>query len=367
VAKDHRVDLRWDDGGMTDIAGYSVYRGTSVESLMPIASVLPERRDMPDVGLANDVTYYYAVGFAFFGQGELRTAVERATPGPNMPWVLDGSQSPLALLAADGRHVVSRHSGGGNPVDVSVDQETGHAWVVDPYAGTLTAYESRAFSGRMAVRHAGYLSPTRVSADMVYGGLWIISFDEGLLYRVDASYVNTVMNSSLNGPLDVAASPEGGCWVSESTGSISRVKADGGTFVVAVLDYPVELSATDSADVWVADPSADQVVRVSEGGVQARAGGFLGPFGVSAAPDGCCWVADGDRVVKVDRSGEITIVVTGFEGAASLDVSQRTGECWVADNKASSVVRLGPDGVRITSTTEVSSPFRLQGQWRDIK
>jgi streptogramin lyase len=366
VAKDRRVDLQWTDGGMRNVAGYVVYRGTSRDSITPIATLMPERRILRDAGLKNDVTYYYAIGFAFIGQGELLTAAEPVTPGVNRPWVIDNSNSPLLLLAADGRNAVSRHAHGRTLVDLSVEQATGFAWSVDPDAGVLLAHDSADFSGRLAAQWVGFSSPTRVSADKIEGGVWMVSYDEGFLYRVDHYGRRAVVDSFLVGPLDVEASPDGGCWVAESTGLVDRVDADGAAFTVEQLSYPAEISATDHGDVWVADPVADEVVRLSEEGIQARAGGFLGPFGVAAGPDGGCWVADGDRVVKVDRSGEIAITVTGFQGAGSLDVSPRTGECWVADTEGDRVVRIGPDGTWLTITTGVSSPFRIQGQWWDL-
>lgn len=367
VAKDRRVDLQWSDGGMRDIAGYVVYRGTSADSMTAITTLMPNRRILRDAGLANDVTYFYAIGYAFIGQGELFTAVEPVTPGVNRPWVLEDSIEPLVLLAADGRHVASRHSEGRNLVDLSVEQATGLAWAVDRTAGLLVAYESYNFSGRLAAHWQGFASPTRVSADRIDGGVWMLSYDEGFLYRVDPYGRRAVVDSTLNGPLDVAASPDGGCWVSESTGLIYRVDEAGTAVAVEQLGLPVELSATDQGDVWVADPVADEVVRVSEDGIRVRVGGFLGPFGVAAEPGGGCWVADGDRVVRVERSGRIALVLAEFKGAASLDVSPRTGECWVADVEAGRVVRLSEDGAWLTVTDEVSAPFKLQGQWLDLR
>ena len=72
-------------------------------------------------------------------------------------------------------------------------------------------------------------------------------------------------------------------------------------------------------------------------------------------------------MVKVGRSGEIMITLEGFGGATALDVSPRTGECWVVDTEGDRVLRLGAGGERLTATDELSAPFKLQGQWWELR
>ena len=360
IARDGFADLRWDDGGMRGIAGFTIHRGENPGALELVAEVSAEDRFLREVGLAPDVTYYFAVGFRFNGQAPLLTEVQAVTPGPDVPWVLDAADPPLALLSADGRAVVSRQAPGADLVDLSVDPSLSLAWSVDPTNGHVVAYDHNGDLDRLWER---FDSPTRVSADLESGGVWIISFDKGTLMRVDAAGKRTLVDDTLVGPLDVEASPIGGCWVCDELGQIHRYSPTGDRFTPAQVARPLELSAAGDNEVWIADPVAGEVVKVSNLGVTARAAGFDGPFSVAATPDGGCWVADRERVLRVDGDGEVLLTVEGFIGARAVASNPRTGECWVADSLGDMIVRVSSDGAWVVTMTEVLSPFAVAGRW----
>lgn len=360
AARDGFVDLRWVDGGLPGIEGFTIMRGRSPDTLEVVTEVPPGYRLFRDVGLARDVTYYFAIGFRFHGQEPLLTAVEQATPGPDVPWVLDTEGSPLALLSADGRVVLSREAFGADLVDLSVDPSTASAWCLNYTAGQVIAYNKEGGLDRL---WQGFDSPTRLSVDLVSGGVWIISFDAGTLMWVDAAGRKSIIDSTLVRPLDVEASPIGGCWVSDEVGLVHRYSPTGEHVTAAQVARPAVLSVAPGNTVWVADPLADEAVRVSMTGVMARAGGFDGPFGVAATPDGACWVADRERVYKVDPSGTVVLAVEGLKGARSVAYNTRTGECWVADSLDDTVLRVGADGAPVRSTAQLTDPFVIAGRW----
>ena len=95
----------------------------------------------------------------------------------------------------------------------------------------------------------------------------------------------------------------------------------------------------------------------------ARVDGLDGPYDVAATPDGGCWIADRDRVIRVDGSGEILISVGGFSGARAVDYNPRTDECWVADSLADRIVRVNSQGEFVTVLFDVTSPFEVAGIW----
>jgi sugar lactone lactonase YvrE len=359
-ARDGFVDLRWVDGGLPGIEGFTVLRGLSPDTLEVVTEVPPGYRLFRDVGLARGVTYYFAVGFRFHGQEPLLTAIERATPGPDVPWALDEESSPLALLSADGRAVLSREAPGADLVDLSVEPSSGRAWCVDYARGRAVVYNK---DGNLDRTVSGFAYPTRISVDLLTGGAWIVSFDEGTLTRYDTAGRISVVDTALVGPLDVEASPIGGCWVSDMLGLVHRYSPTGEHETVAQVARPSALSIAPDNSVWLTDPVEDEVVKVSTEGVIARAGGFDGPFGVAATPDGGCWVADRERVCKVDSDGSLVLTVEGFKGARSVAFNTRTGECWVADALGDGILKIGEDGAIEGDVTPVTGPFVIAGRW----
>jgi sugar lactone lactonase YvrE len=360
AARDGVVDLRWEDGSMMGIKAFGIYKGTSPDSLTRVVSIPFQYRLFREGGLTNGATYYFAIGFEFYEGEDLLTAAEPVTPGPDVPWVLDGGDPPLALLGADGRSVVSREASGADLADISIEPEISFVWCIDPVEGRLMAYDK---NGRLSASRPGFELYYRVSADLASGGVWTISFDRGTLERVDERGVRSMIDSTLVMPLDVDASPLGGCWVSDAQGLVHRYAPDGSKQTVEQVARPTRLSATGENSVWVADPLWDEALKISTAGIVARVSGLDGPFDVAATPDGGCWIADRTRVLRVDSSGEIQATAGGFTGAGSIDYNPRTDECWVADSLADRVVRLSSEGERLTVLSDLTSPFVIAGRW----
>lgn len=359
-ARDGFADLRWRDGGMIGIEAFGIYSGPSADSLTFVVSIPKGYRLFREVGLENGTTYYFAIGFQFDHGDQLLTAAEPVTPGPDVPWVLDSENPPLALLAADGRTIVSREAYGADPIDLSVEPEPSFVWTVDAVNGRLRAYDE---NGRLSADFPGFRYLTRVSADLASGGVWLISFDTGTLERVDPHGRRTRVDTTLVMPLDVEASPLGGCWVSDAQGYVRRYAPDGSSVAVEGAVRPTRLSATDDNKVWVADPLLGAALLVSIEGVIARVEGLDGPFDVAATTGGGCWIADRTRIMLADRAGEILLTVGGFTGARDVAYNPRTEECWVADSIADKIVRVDSSGDWVTVLSSVTSPFAIEGIW----
>jgi sugar lactone lactonase YvrE len=361
AARDGFVDLRWEDGGMTGIDGFNIYGGNSADSLGLLVSIPGQYRLFREGGLTNDRTYYFAIGFVFYDGDVLLTAAEPVTPGPDIPWALDDDSAPLVHLGADGRAIVTRGAEGAQLFDLSVEPDQSLAWCVDTMAGRLIAYDEH---GRLAATWTGFEYPTRVSADLRSGGVWMVSFDRGSLMRVDNHGRRSVVDTTLFMPLDVDASPIGGCWVSDAHGLIHRYSPSGEKSILEeYLARPARLSSTTGNEVWVADPVLDAALLVSSSGILARVDGLDGPFDVAATPDGGCWIADREVVLRADAGGEITLTVGGFTGARAVAYNPRLDECWVADTLADRIVRVSADGEWATVMSDVKTPFEVAGRW----
>jgi sugar lactone lactonase YvrE len=124
--------------------------------------------------------------------------------------------------------------------------------------------------------------------------------------------------------------------------------------VVVVGGQPDDITADAWGDLIWGDLARGTVERLSGGRITTLARGLSVPEGVIALPGGAIVVAEQgrDRVVRIERSGETTVLYTlqpvpGQEGVDGIGRDPRTGELLIPDSPRGTVLGLSPNGRRV--------------------
>ena len=125
--------------------------------------------------------------------------------------------------------------------------------------------------------------------------------------------------------------------------------------IVAVVGGQPDDITTDArgALIW-SDLARGTVERLAGGRIATLARGLSVPEGIIALPGGAIVVAEQgrDRVVRIERSGEKTVLYTlqpvpGQEGVDGIGRDPRTGDLLIPDAPRGTVLGLSPDGRRV--------------------
>jgi sugar lactone lactonase YvrE len=121
--------------------------------------------------------------------------------------------------------------------------------------------------------------------------------------------------------------------------------------VAVVGGQPDDITADARGDLIWSNLSRGTVERLSGGRITTLARGLSAPEGVVALPRGAIVVAEQgrDRVVRIERSGEKTVLYTlqpvpGQEGVDGIGRDPRTGELLIPDSPRGTVLGLSPAG-----------------------
>ena len=124
--------------------------------------------------------------------------------------------------------------------------------------------------------------------------------------------------------------------------------------VVVVGGQPDDITADARGDLIWSNLARGTVERLSGGRITTLACGLSVPEGVVALPGGAIVVAEQgrDRVVRIERSGEKTVLYTlqpvpGQEGVDGIGRDPRTGELLIPDSPRGTLLGLSPDGRRV--------------------
>ena len=304
VAGNEVVSLSWDYSQFEDLTGYRLHRSAfSADETSPeltVRDLSPSTLQFEDVAVSNGQTYLYWLSLIVDVDGELElTRTELATPGPEIAWAADGGSGLVWQLSPDGRNGLlarGRFSVGG----MAVNRQDRSCWVSDTntglhridVAGEVDAIESELMTaGDLSFDADGSTGWVVDSADASVYSFSLDSPDSLLLLQVDASFLD---------PFEIAAIG-GACWIADrEQGRILLYSVEGGR----VVDWR-------GFDELLAIAAAD-------GPLQAEGGNVV-------------WaLADtGARLLRLEVEGVEREFALPFDRALSLDVDDRTGNCWV--------------------------------------
>lgn len=192
--------------------------------------------------------------------------------------VLDQDSSRIVEIEYDG-DVSSRFiSGLERPSAIALHQRTGTLWVADEganrvwqvpndYSGTLALEDSL-----QGVRsHNGFLFPYDVSVEDSTGAAWVVDKDAGRLVRYQPEGLDSLRIGGFDNPVAVAAGrSEGLAWALDrnSTGKAVRLFFDLRQVEYSGIRFPKALAFNPlDANCWVLDGERNQVLRLNPQGL----------------------------------------------------------------------------------------------------
>jgi uncharacterized protein (DUF2345 family) len=129
------------------------------------------------------------------------------------------------------------------------------------------------------------------------------------------------------------------------------------------LNQPYGLAVDAAGDVFIGEPGANLVQKLTPGGAQTTVGTFSGhPYGLAVDGAGNLFVADlnSNQIDKITPSGVQTVVpATGLTQPIAVAVDG-AGNLFISDRNDNRVVKLTPSGVQTTlNTVGLNQPYGL--------
>jgi virginiamycin B lyase len=218
----------------------------------------------------------------------------------------------------------------------------GAVWRIDPASNRVVARISLGGPLREAI-----------SASATRGAVWIASRGEGeggVLHRVDPARQKVVAELALDGvPTAVAAGPTA-AWVATAGGRVlvvdakrNRVAGSVNTGGGPLLGFS-QTVALGGGGVWLAEPFAEQVVRIDSASRKVVARIQAGAATNLAVGQGAVWAASSRGLLRVDIDEQrVVAAVPASELRLTLLVTTGGGAVWAAG--WNSVARIDPSRV----------------------
>jgi DNA-binding beta-propeller fold protein YncE len=324
------VTLRWDKLALRDLNGVRIYRQREGESrFSPIAIAPPNTNSVRDLRATFGLLHTYRIAaVATDFESSLSDSVQ-ITPGPAFSWVADANTGDLIMLSHDGLHEILRTPAFGQPLRLQIDAKRGYVWVLDRFSG---AFGRVAMDGRRSLNGKRIFGPWDLAIDQADGSVW-------------------VADSSANG---------NGLMKFDSAGALIK-SLESYKKLVALAVHP------QTADLWALDRAASRVLIFSRTGELRRAASVAlqRPTDIDIdARSGKIWIADGQRVLRLNANGnEEQLNTVAFRLAYRLAADENTGGCWLIDYstaiRASDIIKLSATGETLFTSKGFDLPENL--------
>ena len=239
-----------------------------------------------------------------------------------------------------------------------------------PYEPALTAaphdWTLSATYGSCSSGCGGLNLPGSLAIDSK-GNVWVANYFGGAASEFSPTGVPVAPNgyaaTGLQQSFGIAIDGQDSVWITNENGSSSQGTASGSIthlssagedlsgagYTGGGIYYPIAVAATSGGDVWVADyANAAATLLASDGTAISGTAGYAPsvlPFTTAVAVDGSQdgWFAYQGGVAMVTPAGVVTSYpCCDVPAGIALDAS---GNIWIADYSASSVIELSPAGV----------------------
>ena len=363
------VFLRWDRLELRDLQGVRLWRRSSSEDTFRVVAVLsPETTFATDAPVQYGVRYSYTI--TILGKDFESPPADTVSilPGPTTVVAADLSQGLVARLSHDAAHPIWRSSLVDYPDALVVDRKHRRVWVADGLDGSIVGLALR--DGRFLFRLRGFWRPWSMVLRRSDGSLLVADRYGGVVARVSIDGDVLWVDDRVSRPADVAISSGGGYWVLDAStrkvvhfpGPSSRSDRQ----CPFALKDPVALgSDVKGLELWVADRTALYHYDGRRQSWKTVLSGLRGVRALAVSPQGDqCWFADeagatGQRVVRVDKDGNLLALSTGWRDVRDLAWSWSDGGVVVADAGSGVVARLDGEGREFGRYREMDFPTRV--------
>ena len=303
-------------------------------------------------GVPNHVPRGYRLELELLGGTLNQLPEETATPGPEVPWVLDALSEEVVRLSPDGvRGRNSVFSPG--IVEMLVDQPSGGVLTVNFFLSNVSLLDS---SGNI-VWTAPFFRPRKAvrSGDE----FWILDPGDSVVVRLNRNGRRGVAVSLTGLATDLAEGLHLGAWVAaeglvylDSLGSVTRVPAAG---------FPQQIAGVRDGGVWTLNSEGTLIRRSSRGDslAAAQTSGIVRRLKTDPWGNGV-WMVLTDALVRLDGQGVETNRIPVSDPRDAAIPTNSLEPIWVADTGSNAVLRITASGEVISSSLGLGFPGGIQ-------
>lgn len=155
-----------------------------------------------------------------------------------------------------------------------------------------------------------------------------------------------------------------------AVGSIAALAAVVCTAQVTITEYPVTtpssfpagIAAGPDGNLWFTEANANQIGRITPGGVVTEFTAAGGPLGITAGPDGNMWFAEqqGNKIGKITPAGMVTEFSIPTAGSyPSFIRTGLDGNLWFTEEGGNKIGRITPAGTITEFPVSTSAPYGI--------
>jgi sugar lactone lactonase YvrE len=164
---------------------------------------------------------------------------------------------------------------------------------------------------------ANLTMPTSVAS---YGGnVYVAAYYASTITKFNAAGTGSLFastNSGLNRPSSLAFDAAGNLYVAnQSAGNVLKITPSGASTIVAIAGDPAGVAVDAQGDLFVSDDALDQIKKITpDGTVITFASGLNNPYGLAFDSSGYLYEADSGsgNIYKFDHTGGRTLFASGL-------------------------------------------------------
>jgi sugar lactone lactonase YvrE len=177
-------------------------------------------------------------------------------------------------------------------------------------------------------------------------------------FEIPPRYIaERVLAPPLVSPLAIAINSVGDIVVTDHIGQgIYQVHENGSiTEYIEPISKPHQGIAFDSSDnLYVS--TGDGIWKVAPDGTATRLAEELVWYQLEVSPSGDVFTAGGPEIHRITPDGQVSVYASGLFGVNDLAINPITGELYVADWSARTILKVNPDGTTTLLTSGLPNP-----------
>lgn len=183
-----------------------------------------------------------------------------------------------------------------------------------------------------------------------WGTCWVADAGGGSVTKIaPGGNAISATNAEMGTPMAVLADPYNDvCWVADGAGRVILLsnRADVQKTLYG-FDNPTAFGLfPKEGSIWVLDAGLKRLIKLSsEGAVEREYGNLATPTRLACDPiNGDAYVIDGNKIVRINRDGQLVGEFTGFSAPADVAFDANTEKLWICDTGNDRLVKINRDG-----------------------